>query len=98
MTYTATGFSNPVRVIFQAIFRPTIMENTRQTVAQHFRTAIHREWEEVHIVERFVLKPFHELALRFAYLVARMHQGRINAYTGYVLVALLCALLLGLFL
>ena len=98
MTYTATGFSNPVRVIFQAIFRPTITENTRQTVAQHFRTAIHREREEVHIVERFVLKPFHELALRFAYLVARMHQGRINAYTGYVLVALLCALLLGLFL
>jgi len=27
-----------------------------------------------------------------------MHQGRINAYTGYVLLALLCALLLGLFL
>lgn len=98
MTYTATGFSNPVRVIFQAIFRPTIRENTRQTVAEHFRTAIHREREEVHIVERFVLKPFHEVALRFARLVARMHQGRINAYTGYVLVALLCALLLGLFL
>jgi hydrogenase-4 component B len=98
MTYTATGFSNPVRVIFQAIFRPTITENTRQTVAEHFRTAIHREREEVHIVERFVLKPFRELAFRFASLVARMHQGRINAYTGYVLVALLGALLLGLFL
>jgi hydrogenase-4 component B len=98
MTYTATGFSNPVRVIFQAIFRPTIRENTRQTVAEHFRTAIHREREEVHIVERFVLEPFRELALRFARLVARMHQGRINAYTGYVLVALLCALLLGLLL
>jgi hydrogenase-4 component B len=98
MTYTATGFSNPVRVIFQAIFRPTITENTRQTVAEHFRTAIHREREEVHIVERFVLNPVRELAFRFARLVARMHQGRINAYTGYVLLALLCALLLGLFL
>jgi hydrogenase-4 component B len=98
MTYTATGFSNPVRVIFQAIFRPTIRENTRQTVAEHFRTAINREREEVHIVERFVLNPFRELAFRFARLVARMHQGRINAYTGYVLLALLCALLLGLFL
>jgi hypothetical protein len=64
MTYTATGFSNPVRVIFQAIFRPTIMENTRQTVAQHFRTAIHREREEVHIVERFVLKPFQPFQTR----------------------------------
>jgi hydrogenase-4 component B len=26
MTYTATGFSNPVRVVFQAIFRPNIEE------------------------------------------------------------------------
>jgi hydrogenase-4 component B len=42
MTYTATGFSNPVRVVFQAIFRPNIVEDTRETVAVHFRTAIRR--------------------------------------------------------
>ena len=42
LTYTATGFSNPVRVVFQAIFRPNIVEDTRQTVAVHFRTAIRR--------------------------------------------------------
>ncbi|MGB8592734.1 MAG: proton-conducting transporter membrane subunit, partial [Candidatus Acidiferrales bacterium] len=42
MTYTATGFSNPVRVVFQAIFRPNIVEDTRDTVAVHFRTAIRR--------------------------------------------------------
>ena len=45
MTYTATGFSNPVRVVFQAIFRPNIVEDTRQTVAVHFRTAIRRRRE-----------------------------------------------------
>ena len=28
MTYSATGFSNPVRVIFDAIFRPTTAEDT----------------------------------------------------------------------
>ncbi|HZQ75660.1 MAG TPA: proton-conducting transporter membrane subunit, partial [Burkholderiales bacterium] len=43
MTYTATGFSNPVRVIFDAIFRPTTVEDTRETVAEHFRNAIRRE-------------------------------------------------------
>ena len=32
-TYTATGFSNPVRVIFRAIFRPTIVEDTREIAA-----------------------------------------------------------------
>ena len=43
MTYTATGFSNPVRVIFDAIFRPTTVEDSRQTVGEHFRTAIRRK-------------------------------------------------------
>ncbi|HTQ76524.1 MAG TPA: proton-conducting transporter membrane subunit, partial [Burkholderiales bacterium] len=42
MTYTATGFSNPVRVIFDAVFRPTTVEDTRETVAEHFRNAIRR--------------------------------------------------------
>jgi hydrogenase-4 component B len=98
MTYTATGFSNPVRVIFQAIFRPTIVEDTRETVAEHFRTAIRRQSEAVHIVDRIVLPPALELAFRLSRFFARMHQGRINSYTAYVLVALLIALLIGLLL
>jgi len=55
MTYTATGFSNPVRVIFNAVFRPTTVEDTRQTVAEHFLVAIRRERERVH-PERLVLR------------------------------------------
>ena len=57
MTYTATGFSNPVRVIFDAIFRPTTVEDTRETVAEHFRMAIRREKERVHLVDRLVFQP-----------------------------------------
>jgi hydrogenase-4 component B len=98
MTYTATGFSNPVRVIFQAIFRPTIVEDTRATVAEHFRTAIRRERAEVHIVDRLVLKPVRILTLGIAHFFARMHRGRINAYTAYVLLTLLIVLLIGLIL
>lgn len=94
MTYTATGFSNPVRVIFQAIFRPTIVEDTRETVAEHFRTAIHREREEVHIVERLVLQPFRRAALYLASGLATMHRGRLNAYITYGLLSLVLILLL----
>jgi hydrogenase-4 component B len=94
MTYTATGFSNPVRVVFQAIFRPTIVEDTRETVAEHFRTAIRREREEVHIVDRLVLQPFRRAALRFANGLATMHQGQLNAYITYGLLGLLVVLLL----
>jgi hypothetical protein len=92
MTYTATGFSNPVRVIFQAVFRPTIVEDTRETVAEHFRTAIVREAEAVHVVDRLALAPAKDMILRLARAAARMHHGRLNAYAGYVLVSLLVVL------
>ena len=96
MTYTATGFSNPVRVIFDAVFRPTTISDTRETVAEHFRTAIRRQSEAVHIVDRLVLRPARKLMLGIARFLAQMHHGRINAYTAYVLLAILLALVVGL--
>jgi hydrogenase-4 component B len=94
MTYTATGFSNPVRVIFQAVFRPTIVEDTRETVAVHFRTAIRRQREEIYIVDRWVLQPCRRTAFRLASELAKMHRGRINAYITYGLLSLIVVLLL----
>ncbi len=92
MTYTATGFSNPVRVVFHAIFRPNIIEDTRQTVAVHFRTAIHRQREETHVVDRVFLRPVGTAVGRIASFLAGMHHGRLNAYVVYVLAFLLLVL------
>ncbi len=94
MTYTATGFSNPVRVIFDAVFRPTTVEDTRETVAQHFRAAIRRERDDIHLIDRVALHPTRALAFAFAGLLARIHRGRLNTYVTYVLLALLVALIL----
>ncbi len=94
MTYTATGFSNPVRVVFQSIFRPNIAEDTRQTVAVHFRTAIHRQREETHIVDRIFLKPMDTAVRGIAAFLAGMHHGRLNAYVAYALAFLLLMLLM----
>jgi hydrogenase-4 component B len=94
MSYTATGFSNPVRVVFQAIFRPNIVEDTRETVAVHFRTAIHRRREETHLVDRLFFHPVGDAVSRFARLLARMHHGRLTAYIGYTLMFLILILLL----
>jgi hydrogenase-4 component B len=96
MTYTATGFSNPVRVIFDAVFRPTAVEDTRETVAEHFRTAIRREREQVHLVDRLVFQPVHAATFLLARLLAAMHHGHINAYGAYVLLALVVSLIVGL--
>ncbi len=89
MTYTATGFSNPVRVVFDAVFRPTTVEDTRETVAEHFRTAIRREKERVHLVDKLVFHPVKSAALWLARALAAMHHGRINAYITYALLTLL---------
>jgi len=95
MTYTATGFSNPVRVIFDTILRPTT-QDTQATVAAHFRAAIRRRREEVHIVDRSVIAPMRSVALRIAYALAAMHHGRLNAYVGYGLLTLVLVLVIAL--
>jgi hydrogenase-4 component B len=97
MTYTGTGFSNPVRVIFEAVFRPTTVEDTRETVGQHFRAAIRRTRGENHVLERLVLDPISDAAMWVAKSFARMHHGFLNAYVLYGLGALLVALLIARF-
>ncbi len=94
MTYTATAFSNPVRVIFEEVLRPIAVVDTHETVFEHFRTAIRRRREEVHIVERYIAVPLRDGALNVARHLAAMHHGRINAYAAYGLLALIIALAL----
>jgi len=95
ITYTATGFSNPVRVIFDAILQPATIEDSTEAVAQHFRTAIKREIAEVHIVDRWVLQPPIYGLGRLAQLARKMHVGNVNAYAAYVLLTMLVVLILG---
>ncbi len=95
LTYTATGFSNPVRVVFQAVLQPVAVEDSTEAVAQHFRTAIRREHTEVHIVDRLVLGPPVHALRRLAAIVRKMHVGHVNAYAAYVLLTMLLVLLIG---
>ena len=98
MTYTATGFSNSVRVIFEAIFRPTTVEDTKEAVMEHFRTAIIREKEHVHLLDKWVWLPISSALWWIARLLAAMHHGRFNAYAAYTFLAILSVLLIYLWL
>jgi hydrogenase-4 component B len=95
ITYTATGFSNPVRVIFGAVLHPAAGEDSTEAVVQHFRTAIRRDQVEAHIVDRLVLEPPVSGLRWLASIVRRMHVGNVNAYAAYVLVALILVLIIG---
>jgi hydrogenase-4 component B len=94
-TYTATGFSNPVRVVFQGLLRPSGSEESTEAVAQHFRTAISREYREDPVVDRVMLGPPVQALRDLATVVRRMHVGHVNAYAAYVLIAMLFVLLVG---
>jgi hydrogenase-4 component B len=95
LTYTATGFSNPVRVVFQAVLRPTAMEDSTEAVGTHFRTAIRRNHADVPIIDRIVMQPPIDLLRRLAAVVRLMHVGHVNVYAGYVLLTMLVVLLIG---
>jgi hydrogenase-4 component B len=94
-TYTATGFSNPVRVVFQVLLRPTATEDSTEAVARHFRTAIRRNHTEIPIVDRLVLGPPIHALRSVADVVRKMHSGHVNAYAAYVLITLLLVLIVG---
>jgi hydrogenase-4 component B len=94
MTYTATGFSNPVRVIFEAIFRPSTLDESKETIAKHFRTAINNERKEVHIVDRSIFQPIVKWIQSMATLLGRMHTGSVNIYATYVLISLVIVLII----
>ena len=98
MTYTAAGFSNPVRVVFNAVFRPSTVEDTKETVAEHFRTAIKNGRKEVHIVDRSVFQPTVGVVRSIATLMGQMHGGSVNAYAAYVLISLVWVLIVQLLL
>jgi hydrogenase-4 component B len=97
LTYTATGFSNPVRVIFAGIFRSSV-EERREAIVEHFRTAIRLVRHDAYFVDRTFMQPVVRTARSIAAALAGMHHGRLNAYVAYVLGALLLALILALLL
>jgi len=94
MTYSATGFSNPVRVIFRSIFSPAIREDSAVAVAGHFRTAITKDRDDGYIVDRLFLRPLVRLATLLSLAIARLHRPAVvNAYAAWVFIALLLILL-----
>ncbi|MCK7495968.1 MAG: hypothetical protein MZW92_37210 [Comamonadaceae bacterium] len=94
LTYTATGFSNPVRVVFQAVLAPRKPTQDEVIVAEHFRTAITRTENEAYVLDRWLFQPLAAATLRIARLLAGMHHGRLNAYVGYAIVSVIAAMVL----
>ncbi|MGH8126703.1 MAG: hypothetical protein ACREPK_12750, partial [Rhodanobacteraceae bacterium] len=86
MTYTATVFSAPVRVLFHAVFNPEVAGKEQRQGA--FLTARTRHEVRVHVVNRLFIHPAVVAAQRIAGGLAELHHGKVTAYAAYVLAAL----------
>ncbi|HYW92680.1 MAG TPA: proton-conducting transporter membrane subunit [Gammaproteobacteria bacterium] len=91
MTYNATAFAAPVRALFDTLLRPAVDEHVERQGA--FATAVHRESRMVHIADRLTLHPLVAGMLAVSEKLARMHQGKVNVYAGYVVLALVAILI-----
>jgi hydrogenase-4 component B len=94
LTYSASGFSNPVRVIFAGILRSSL-EERRERIAEHFRSAILLTRHDTYFAERWFAAPIVRVARAIARALALMHHGRLNAYVAYALAAFVAVVTLG---
>lgn len=92
MTYNATAFAAPVRVLFDTLLRPVVAERLESHGA--FSTGQVRDTHLEHIVDRLTTRPLIRGLDRIAEWIAGMHHGRVTAYAGYVLCVLVAALLM----
>ena len=92
MTYTATAFAAPVRVVFQGFLHPLIEENEERrgafVLTHSYRQVI------TNISERLVIQPIIRLTMRIATLLAKMHKGHVNTYAAYILLAMVLVLII----
>ncbi|MCO6439819.1 MAG: hypothetical protein J5I81_01770 [Nitrococcus mobilis] len=92
MTYTATAFAAPVRVLFDRVLRPVVAETAERHGA--FVTTMRRDTAIVHVVDRLTLQPLLNAAQRLAVRLARMHHGPVTLYAAYIVGMTVVALLL----
>jgi hydrogenase-4 component B len=94
LTYSASGFSNPVRVVFQGIFRSSL-EERRERITERFRSAIRVTRRDDYFADRWFVAPIVRIARSIADFLTRMHEGRLNACVAYVLGTLVLVLTIG---
>ncbi|MGH8150188.1 MAG: proton-conducting transporter membrane subunit, partial [Steroidobacteraceae bacterium] len=91
MSYTATAFAAPARVLFDAVFSPEVARREERQGA--FLTAERHHEVRLQLIDRLLIAPLGEAARRLAARLAALHHGRVTAYAGYVLASLIAVML-----
>jgi len=96
MQYSATGFSKPLRMIFQALFRPRREVQREYDYSPYFAKSLRFESHIEEAFERRIYRPINWLVLSVSRKMRQVQAGSIQAYLLYIFVTLLVLLLVAL--
>jgi hydrogenase-4 component B len=91
--YTATAFSKPLMMIFEAIYRPTRRVEARADVSPYFPQEVRYKSEIEPTFERYVYAPLVRGVMWLATGMEVLQAGSLHAYLAYV-IALVVSLVL----
>ena len=91
MQYTATTYANPVRVTFDALYRPDVDLQRASDDPAGRSGPVHYRFTVSPIFERFLYRPVVRTIQRLAMLCRPLQSGDVNLYLLYVFVAVVVA-------
>lgn len=95
MQYSAMTFSAPTRVMFDALYRPSVKLDRASDDPAGRSGPVHYESEVTPVVHRFLYQPVIRAAEWIGDAVRVIQSGDVNLYLFYVFVVILLAYLLG---
>ncbi|HJS92986.1 MAG TPA: hypothetical protein VJ741_01895, partial [Solirubrobacteraceae bacterium] len=91
MQYTATTHANPVRVTFEALYRPSVHVERASDDPAGRSGPVHYRFEVMPIFERYLYRPLTRLLQALANLARPIQSGDVNLYLFYVFVVVVIA-------
>jgi hydrogenase-4 component B len=95
MQYSAMTFSAPTRVMFDALYRPSVSVRRASDDPAGRSGPVHYESQVTPVFERYLYRPVVRAAEWLADVVRPLQSGDVNLYLFYVFAMLLVAYLLG---
>jgi len=93
MEYTATAYSKPLRMVFQAIYRPRRRIQADFAVSRYFTRSIRFESHIEPTFERWIYRPVNRAILRFSRRIRLIQTGSLTTYLVYIFLTLIVLLL-----
>jgi hydrogenase-4 component B len=94
MTYTGLAYSNPIRIIFNGLYRSWTHSEPVQPAARHREGRIIYQQEIPAPFERTLYRPLVRLAERLTRRVTLIQSGNLNQYVAYIFLIVILVLLL----